>query len=102
MLLCGTSPSRTAIRSGDWKLLVGASEKDAEEAADDAEVPKRIELYNLATDIGEKNNLAAANPEKVSELRVRLDAWMNAAVPPGSSGLPVSGKKRGGKRKKGG
>jgi len=99
LLLCGTSPSCTAIRCGDWKLLVGASEKGTEEAADDAAVPKRIELYNLATDIGEKNNLAATNPEKVNELRARLAAWMKDAVPPGSSGLPVSAKKRGGKRK---
>lgn len=94
LLLCGTSPSRTAIRCGDWKLLVGASENGAEEVADDATVPKHLELYNLATDLGEKNNLATSNSEKVSELRGRLDAWMKDAVPPGSSVLPVSAKKR--------
>ena len=33
ILLMGTIPGRAAVRMGDWKLLVNASEVDAEEAA---------------------------------------------------------------------
>lgn len=42
-----------AVRQGDWKLIVKKG------------VP---ELYNLADDIHEDNNIAEQNPEKVSEL----------------------------------
>lgn len=51
-----------AIRAGDLMLL---------EFFED----KRVELYNLREDIGEKTNLAAAMPEKASVLRDRLNAW---------------------------
>jgi arylsulfatase A-like enzyme len=70
LLLCGMSPHHTAIRMGNWKLHIGGNEKS-------------IELYNLEADIGEKNNLAAANPEKVKELQDRLNALMKDAVPKG-------------------
>ena len=50
-----------AIRAGDWKLI---------EFFDD-----RIELYNLAEDISEKNNLAEKMPEKAAELKKRLAKW---------------------------
>jgi arylsulfatase A-like enzyme len=51
-----------AIRDGDWKMLV--------EQGSPAPV-----LFNLAADMGEKNNLAAAQPEKLKELLARYDAW---------------------------
>jgi len=60
-----------AIRQGDFKLI---------EFYEDG----HNELYNLKDDIGEKNNLAAKMPEKVAELRKKLDAWlkeMNARMP---------------------
>ena len=44
---------RFAIRKGQWKLV------------DD-------ELYNLETDLEEKNNVAPEYPEKVKELRALL------------------------------
>ena len=58
-----------ALRQGDWKLLVQASGK--------------VELYNLATDISEKQDLAATQPERVKALRARLDELTQDAVPPG-------------------
>jgi arylsulfatase A-like enzyme len=61
-----------AIRRGDWKR-VKASEGPLRET--DPAVLKDLslaELYNLAHDIGEKNNLAAKHPDKVKEL---ADAW---------------------------
>ncbi len=51
-----------AIRDGDWKLV---------EWFEDG----RLELFNLRDDIGEKNNLAAANPEKTNELHEKLVSW---------------------------
>jgi arylsulfatase A-like enzyme len=55
-------PPCTTIRDGDWKLL--------EWHEDGA-----LELYNIPQDIGEKNNLAAAQPDKVKELHAKLIAW---------------------------
>jgi arylsulfatase A-like enzyme len=51
------------IRSGDLKLIHWY-ETDA------------WELYNLADDLSEKNDLAARQPEKVAELRAKLEAWL--------------------------
>jgi arylsulfatase A-like enzyme len=55
-------PPCTTIRHGDWKLI--------EWLEDGA-----LELYNIPQDIGEKNNLAAAQPDKVKELHAKLIAW---------------------------
>jgi len=60
-----------AVRDGDWKLI---------EWYEDG----RLELFNLRTDIGEKNNLAASNPDKVKALHEKLIAWrksVNAVMP---------------------
>jgi arylsulfatase A-like enzyme len=48
-----------AVRVGDWKLVLTNRNKT-------------VELYNLAEDIGETQNLAEAMPEKVSELAATL------------------------------
>lgn len=60
-----------AIRSGEWKLI---------EFFEDG----RLELYNLATDIGEKKNLAQEQPDKAKELLAQLHVWrkeVNAPMP---------------------
>jgi arylsulfatase A-like enzyme len=60
-----------AIRKGDWKLI---------EFFEDG----RLELYNLADDIGEEHDLAGEMPEKAEELHADLVAWrraVNAPVP---------------------
>jgi arylsulfatase A-like enzyme len=86
LLLCGTRPGQAALRMGDWKLLVGASDKDAEEnPAEELAVGGKVALYNLAADLGEQKNLAAAQPAKVKELRARLDAFMKTALAPGQN-----------------
>jgi arylsulfatase A-like enzyme len=85
ILLLGTVPGRAAVRMGDWKLLLNANDKDAEEASDDgAQGAGNVELYNLADDIGETKNLAAVQPEKAKELRTRLEAFLNDAAKPGN------------------
>ena len=85
ILLASTVPGRAAVRMGDWKLLLNASEQDAEEVTTESAAPAgKVELYNLATDISEKQNLAATNPEKVKELRARLNALLKDSVVPGN------------------
>jgi len=49
----------------------------------------RLELYNLADDLGETKNLATANPAKAKELLARLEAWRQetrAALPTPNKG----------------
>jgi arylsulfatase A-like enzyme len=47
------------VRDGDWKLQI-------------TELPKQDWLYNVASDPGEKNNLASQQPAKVAELRAMI------------------------------
>ena len=54
----GMGPSST-IRRGDWKLIYYHTDR-------------RIELFNLADDLGEKTNLAETEPERTSELAREL------------------------------
>ena len=58
-----------AVRKGDWKLV----KYDA--VADGGKGTSPARLYNLADDIGEKNDLAAKQPEKVKELQSAWDEW---------------------------
>lgn len=51
------------IRAGDWKLIVPAARQ------------KQPELYNLARDPHEKNNLARQDPRRVQQLRQQLEKW---------------------------
>ena len=51
-----------AIRMGDWKLL---------ERFEDG----RVHLFNLAEDLGERNDVAKENPQRVQEMRGKLHAW---------------------------
>jgi arylsulfatase len=55
-----------AVRSGDWKLVA----KGAGGA---------WELYDIATDRTESNDLAAQHPEKVRELVAKWEAWATCA-----------------------
>ncbi|MFN0077897.1 MAG: sulfatase [Prosthecobacter sp.] len=67
-----------AIRQGDWKLFLkgdGADKKTKKAAGTKTKPPKGgpvPSLYNLATDPGETQNVAAANPEIVARLKKEL------------------------------
>src|SRR5262252_4849624 len=54
-------PFRGAMRQGDWKLIWRAL------------IPTSVDLYNLAEDPYEKNNVAAAHPDKVTAMQARLE-----------------------------
>jgi arylsulfatase A-like enzyme len=60
-----SSPGSDAlIRDGQWKLRLPTRKKDGE-----------IELYDLASDPAESNNLAEKHPEIVKKLSAKLEAW---------------------------
>ena len=52
----------SAMRSGDWKLIHYFEHDE-------------YELYNLSNDVGERVNLATELPEKLNELKEKLEAW---------------------------
>jgi arylsulfatase A-like enzyme len=52
-----------AVRDGDWKLVHGRA---------NSELP---ELFNLANDVSEHNNLASVQPDKVKSLKALWDTW---------------------------
>jgi arylsulfatase A-like enzyme len=57
----GAGPS-SSVREGDWKLIHWIEGNS-------------VELFNLATDLSEKNNVAAQHPGIVKKLRDRLETW---------------------------
>jgi arylsulfatase A-like enzyme len=70
-----------AIRKGDWKLVKtrdGPLDPDVTTLSD----LSTAGLYNLAEDIGEKNDLASAHPEKVRELAEAWQRWNKELVRP--------------------
>ncbi|MEX0613708.1 MAG: sulfatase, partial [Pirellulales bacterium] len=66
-----------AIRQGDWKLVRYDPVIDGLEGA--ATEPK---LYNLADDIGERNNVIEKEPERAKSLQAAWDKWNASNVPP--------------------
>lgn len=60
----------TVMRMGNWKL-----HEYFEDGA--------LELYNLADDLGETNDLSQSNPEKTAELHQMMQSWRE------STGAPV-------------
>ena len=86
--MLNTTPNKGAIRVGDWKLVLNGGAQDEEDtssAANDTKKPTAnndAELFNLATDPNEKENLAGQRPEKLKELRARYTALARQAVPP--------------------
>ena len=56
------------------------------------------ELYNLASDIGESNNVAEQNPKVLKRLMAKLDTWEAQLVTPlwgpGSEGYNDPKKKK--------
>jgi arylsulfatase A-like enzyme len=74
---------QVAIRMGDWKLVKGAGMNVVAQAAEGQKPGMAgAELYNLATDLGEKTNLAAQEPEKVKQLTASWDKWNSELVEP--------------------
>jgi arylsulfatase A-like enzyme len=66
---------RWAIREGDWKLVRSKGKPD--------------ELYHLATDLSEKQDLAETKPEVTSRLASALAAWNQELSTPAFLGSSV-------------
>jgi arylsulfatase A len=72
---------QVALRDGDWKILATLDQRpmaasndvtEAEELQFKAAEPVSFVLYNLKTDIGETEDLAAKEPQKLAEMKDKL------------------------------
>jgi arylsulfatase A-like enzyme len=59
-----------ALRKGSWKYIAAPGSGGWGSGGDQSQP---IQLYNLADDLGETNNLAAAMPEKIVEMKAALE-----------------------------
>jgi arylsulfatase A-like enzyme len=97
--LCWRFGSQVAIRMGDWKLVKGAGMPGITVEAGTASMDG-AELYNLARDIGEKQNLAGSEPEKVKQLAAAWNAWNTDNIDPKWRPARAAGGKKAGAKKK--
>ena len=56
-----------AVRNGHWKYIAAPGSGGWGQGGDQTQP---VQLYNLSEDLGETNNLAAAMPEKLAEMKV--------------------------------
>jgi arylsulfatase A-like enzyme len=66
-----------AIRDGDWKLVRYDPRVDDQQGK-----ATTAKLYNLANDIGEKDDLMDKEPEKAKALQSKWDEWNKSNVSP--------------------
>jgi hypothetical protein len=66
-----------AIRQGDWKLVRYDPAVEGGKG-----LATGTKLYNLANDIGERENLIEDEPEKAKALQAAWDRWNESNVPP--------------------
>jgi len=73
-------PASGAILVGQWKLVINGLAATGETNPQ----PRKelVELFHLADDPSEKNNLADRFPDKVRQLRTRYDALAQQGIPP--------------------
>ncbi|MBI1336767.1 MAG: sulfatase-like hydrolase/transferase [Phycisphaera sp.] len=64
ILHCGSKPGEFALRQGDWKVIRHSAGQP--------------ELYNLANDISEKQDLATDQPERLKQMLTLLDQTIQA------------------------
>src|SRR5260221_14645661 len=69
-VIYNVEPFRGAVRQGDWKCIWRTL------------IPTSVDLYNLAEAPYEKNNLAAAHPDKVAVMQERLNSLGKESAKP--------------------
>jgi arylsulfatase A-like enzyme len=69
-LVYNIDPMAGAVRIGDWKLIFREA------------LPPKVELYNLAKDPSEAENVADTHPIKVVQLKNRVLSLANEMAPP--------------------
>ncbi|MFM8337082.1 MAG: sulfatase [Opitutaceae bacterium] len=67
----------TVMNEGGWKLHLFHEEWQLDGGRARLDTNRAVELYDLNTDLGERNDLARSNPAKRDEMLDRLLAWMN-------------------------
>jgi arylsulfatase A-like enzyme len=67
-----TRSNNYGARQGNWKYVYST---EGSEVPGPKQIPARDMLFNLADDIGEQRDLAAAHPEKLAALKNRYEAW---------------------------
>lgn len=89
-ILLNATPRAGALRSGDWKIVVNGGQANDGFDGEVASAPDqdRIELFNLANDVSEKNNVAEANPDRVKDLLTRFKRYQAEAAEPLTSPKP--------------
>jgi len=79
-ILLNVTPANGAVRCGNWKLVhngdIGANNTGKKVNQD------VLELFDLADDPFEKNDLSRKNPQKLHELKSRLEFYAGQAVKP--------------------
>ena len=73
-----------SIRDGHWKLILGTGSGGWSKGGEDG---SDVQLYDLATDVGERRNLATDQPERVAAMKAAYEALVAAgrsrpATPP--------------------
>jgi arylsulfatase A-like enzyme len=106
-ILSVQSPTRAALRMGDWKLILF----DGEESTDDEDSSKPgkkgkksakgsgVQLYNLATDLGEEKDLASTEQDRTRVMTEKLKGMLQGAVVPGDKGNEPAVEPKKGKNK---
>lgn len=69
---CRTRSNNYAARQGDWKYVYST---EGSESPGPGQTPARDMLFNLADDLSEQRDLAAAHPEKLAALKQLYEAW---------------------------
>jgi arylsulfatase A-like enzyme len=69
-VIYNVEPFRGAVRQGDWKLIWRTL------------IPTSVDLYNVAEDPYEKNNVAASHPDKVAAMQERLNVLGKESAKP--------------------
>lgn len=73
--------SRLALREGPWKYIAPAPQGQPLQKNTNTETANspQPQLYDLAADPGERNNVAAAHPERVKAMAEKLSALQRSA-----------------------
>ncbi|MGD9722866.1 MAG: arylsulfatase [Pirellulales bacterium] len=83
-LVLNCAPQHGALRKGNWKLVLNGQHNtgDGDTFGQAAVLPvERVELFDLAADLGEQHDLSNERPEVVRRLRARYDALAAQAAP---------------------
>jgi arylsulfatase A-like enzyme len=87
----------SVIRQGTWKLHLYHEEWQLDGGRAQLDTNRAVELYDLAADPGERNDMSSSNPAKRDELLTALTEWLGrtgAVLPtrPNPAWEPAAGK----------